>query len=142
MAATLTIVNQYGQTLASHRLGNTPLNLRAQDQVQYRLAGEDGLAPANVEAARAGNDLLVNINGQTALRIEDYFLLDDSGLKNPLLSLNGNRQYVAYGMVDAPSTLPAEHVLAEEVASISAGGDGASISALTAFGLGTLALGG
>ncbi|QMT39929.1 Ig-like domain-containing protein [Neisseria shayeganii] len=141
MAATLTIVNQHGQTLAAHRLGNTPLSIRAQDQVQYQLAGEGGLAPANVEAARAGNDLLVHIDGQQALRIEDYFLLDDSGLKNPLLGMNGNGQYVAYGIVEAPNVLPVEHVLAEEVAGVAAS-EGASVSALTAFGIGTLALGG
>ncbi|QMT39930.1 right-handed parallel beta-helix repeat-containing protein [Neisseria shayeganii] len=143
MATTLTIVNQHGQTLAAHRLGNTPLSIRAQDQVQYQLAGEGGLAPANVEAARAGNDLLVHIDGQQALRIEDYFLLDESGLKNPLLGMNGNGQYVAYGIVEAPSVLPVEHVLAEEVAGVGvAAGEGASVSALTAFGIGTLALGG
>ncbi|QMT39925.1 Ig-like domain-containing protein [Neisseria shayeganii] len=143
MAATLTIVNQHGQTLAAHRLGNTPLSIRAQDQVQYQLAGEGGLAPANVEAARAGNDLLVRIDGEAALTIKDYFLLDDSGLKNPLLGMNGNGQYVAYGIVEAPSVLPVEHVLAEEVAGVGvAAGEGASVSALTAFGIGTLALGG
>ncbi|QMT39936.1 right-handed parallel beta-helix repeat-containing protein [Neisseria shayeganii] len=141
MAATLTIVNQHGQTLAAHRLGNTPLAIRAQDQVQYQLAGEGGMAPANVEAARTGNDLLVHIDGQQALRIEDYFLLDESGLKNPLLGMNGNGQYVAYGIVEAPSVLPVEHVLAEEVVGMAAS-EGASVSALTAFGIGTLALGG
>ncbi|MDO5090274.1 MAG: hypothetical protein Q4D61_01895, partial [Cardiobacteriaceae bacterium] len=117
MAITLTITNLHGQTLASYALGDTLLTIRAENQVQYLLADERGLAP-DAMASRAGDDLLVHIEGDAALRIEDYFLGDDSGLANPLLGQNASGQYVAYPISE---TLSAEHLLAGEIAGASGG---------------------
>lgn len=127
MAATLTLRSTTGQTLATHHL-DTPLTLRAQPRVQYLLADDNGLA-AKATATRAGNDLLVAIDGETALRLEDYFLADDTGLANPLLGMNASGQYVAYPIADA--VLPLEHTLAAEIAT---SGGAPPIAALAAVG--------
>ncbi|MDO5091702.1 MAG: hypothetical protein Q4D61_09155, partial [Cardiobacteriaceae bacterium] len=112
----LKLVSQQGQTLQQINLKSGNLQrIAAVDNVHYQLAdAQSGLGAQGVQAGRAGNDLLVHIQGEPTLLIEDYFLLDDSGLKNPLLGMNGSGQYVAYPIADsAPVIL--EHQLAGEL---------------------------
>ena len=60
MAITLAITTAAGQNLAHYRLQQgSPLRLAAVDKVYYLLADDMGLAPPNIQANRAGNDLFV-----------------------------------------------------------------------------------
>ena len=124
MALTLTLVSTNGQILAQHNLSNSAVRIQAVDNVHYQLADANGLAPQNAQAGRVGNDLVVAIAGEPPLTIENYFLFDDSGLKNPLLGLQSNGQYVAYPLADSAPIAPA-HVLAEEMAVSTASGTAA-----------------
>ena len=83
MAHTLTITRPGGETLARHNLQNGGVvRIAAQDNVYYQLAAADGSAPYDVQTSRMGNDLQVQIPGGETLVIENYFVFDESGIKN------------------------------------------------------------
>ena len=114
MANTLTLTTASGQTLARHNISQSPLRIQAVDNVYYQLSDDNGLAIQNVQAGRAGNDLIISIPGEAPITVENYFLFDDTGLKNPLLGLHSNGQYIAYPIADSAPIAPA-HQLAEEI---------------------------
>ena len=115
MANTLTLTTASGQTLARHSLGQSPLRIQAVDNVYYQLNDDNGLAIQNVQAGRAGNDLLISVPGEAPITVENYFLFDETGLKNPLLGLQSNGQYLAYPIADSVP-IATVHQLAEEMA--------------------------
>lgn len=78
MAGTLSIKPINGGSGSEYTVQNgQTLRIAAQDNVHYQLANDSGLAP-NVQTARQGNDLLVNLGGDGNIVLENYFLYDDT----------------------------------------------------------------
>ncbi|MDO4776636.1 MAG: hypothetical protein Q4A06_04165, partial [Cardiobacteriaceae bacterium] len=127
----LTLLNHQGQSLAQYALQEgLSKHIQSVDNVYYQLVDESGVAPQGVQASRAGDDLLVQIGGEPVLVIEDYFLLDDAGLKNPLIAADSNGVMSAYPIDGNPVVL--EHQLAGEIAADNAGAAGTPSLAILA----------
>ena len=136
----LVISGLQGQTLGQYRLqGGQGARIQALDNVYYQIGdAASGLAPESLQTARAGNDLLVYLQGEATpgLIIENYYLLDDAGLENPLLGLNSSGQYVAYPLENV--TVAPVHQLAGEMVS----GSALPMSVLAGVGLAGAAIAG
>ncbi len=145
MTYTLTLITQSGQSLARHSLNNnSTLRIQAVDNVQYQLSDMDGLAPQEVSASRSGDDLLIQIDNEPSVVIEDYFLFDDSGLKNPVIGLQDNEQYEQYIVYPLTELDTKQSLLAGEIgdpAAIGAEENYVAYAALVALGaVGTMGL--